>query len=192
MTEKRAPMNADLLRQRRNLLVTSLTLIAVNLAGATLKTDVSVLGTAVEFANPERIVWGAWVLWAYFLIRYWQYLNEEPNLGIHERMDAWIQRHLSVDDPNGFSECNYWVSWRYCIFWSLLIQHKDWDPERWEPAKRDPESEIFKASLTLRSFISVATKTPQFTDYIAPFLVALLPVLLVIWRLFKDWTNTIT
>lgn len=35
--KKHEPMSPDLLRQRRNLLITSLALVAINLAGATLK-----------------------------------------------------------------------------------------------------------------------------------------------------------
>lgn len=61
---KRDSMNADLLRQRRNLLATSLVLIAIHLAGATIKSDVSVLGTPIEFSNPERVIWGVWILLA--------------------------------------------------------------------------------------------------------------------------------
>jgi hypothetical protein len=63
-------MNAYLLRQLRNLLATSLVLMAIHLAGATIKRDVSFLGASIEFSNPERVIWGVWILWAYFFVRY--------------------------------------------------------------------------------------------------------------------------
>lgn len=178
-SEKRPPMSADLLRQRRNLLVTSLALTAIDLAGATLKKDVSVLGTALEFANPERVVWGLWVLWVYFLVRYWQYFNEEPDLGIHQGMEHWINRQISWDEFD--MEYHHWISWRYGIFWTMLKQHKEWENEQWTTSENDPNNKLQKASWTLRAFFSVATKTPRFTDYLVPFFVAAIPLLLSVW-----------
>lgn len=178
---KRDPMSADLLRQRRNLLVTSLVLTAINLAGATLKKDVSVLGASLEFANPERIVWGVWVLWFYFLVRYWQYLNEEPDLGIYEGMRSWILQRFPEDE---FDEYRNWIFWRYGAFWSLCVQHKEWDEDHWKTSPQDPKSKLLKAAWTLRAFFSVAATTPRFTDFVAPFFVALLPLLLAAWSVF--------
>lgn len=181
---KREPMSADLLRQRRNLLITSLVLIAINLAGATVKSDVSVLGASIQFANPERIVWGAWVLWAYFFVRYWQYLNEEPDLGIHQGMERWILRNFPMDEYD--SQFRHWVSWKYVIFWHFRENHEDWDPEDWRISAQDPKSKFRKVIWTFRAFLFVATKTPRFTDYGAPFLVALIPLILVMWNFFQS------
>lgn len=55
---KRQPMSADLLRQRRNLLVASLVLVTINLAGAEIKKKLSVSGAEITFSQPERIIWG--------------------------------------------------------------------------------------------------------------------------------------
>lgn len=179
-SEKRPPMSADLLRQRRNLLVSSLALTAIDLAGATLKKDVSVLGTALEFANPERVVWGLWVLWAYFLVRYWQYFNEEPDLGIHRGMEHWINRRISWDEYD--MEFKHWISWSYGVSWTMLKQHKEWEAEQWTESENDPNNKFLKAFWTLRAFFSVATKTPRFTDYLVPFFVAAIPLLLGVWN----------
>ena len=178
-SDNRPPMSADLLRQRRNLLVTSLALTAIDLAGATLKKDVSVLGASLEFTNPERVVWGLWILWAYFLVRYWQYLNEEPDLGIYEGMGRWILQRFPQDE---FNEYRQWIFWRYGILWTLRIQDKNWEEDRWLDALQDPKSKLLKALWTLRGFLSVATKTPRFTDYVVPFFVAAIPMLLSIWN----------
>lgn len=186
-SEKRPPMSADLLRQRRNLLVSSLALTAIDLAGATLKKDVSVLGTALEFANPERVVWGLWVLWAYFLVRYWQYFNEEPDLGIHQGMEHWINRQISWDEFD--MEFQHWIMWRYGVFWTMLKQHKTWEAEQWTASENDPNNKLQKASWTLRAFFSVATKTPRFTDYLVPFFVAAIPLLLCVWNFLSSKTG---
>ena len=175
-SENHPPMSADLLRQRRNLLVTSLTLTAIDLAGATLKKDVSVLGASLEFTNPERVVWGLWILWSYFLVRYWQYLNVEPDLGIHEGMRRWISQRISWDEFD--VEYRHWLHWKYWILWSVKKQRKEWDSEHWTDSERDPSSKMLKAAWTLRSFLSVATTTPRVTDFFIPFIVAAIPVLL--------------
>ena len=181
---KREPMGADLLRQRRNLLITSLVLIAINLAGATVKSDVSVLGASVQFANPERIVWGAWVLWAYFFIRYWQYLNEEPDLGIHKGMENWIFRKFSWDVSD--NEYEHWIAWRYFIYWNLYEHHERWEDDEWAISSQDPKDIFRKVAWTCLAFFQVATKTPRFTDYGAPFLVALIPLILVVWNFLES------
>ena len=184
-SSKRDPMSADLLRQRRNLLVTSLVLTAINLAGASLKKDVSVLGASLEFSNPERIVWGVWVLWLYFFVRYWQYLNEEPDLGIHKAMGHWILRRFSWDETD--RDYQHWIFWRYCILWSLCEQHESWDSDHWSRSSLEPKSKFRKFIWAFRAFFFVAAKTPRFTDYAVPFIVALTPVLLAAWDLLSSW-----
>lgn len=182
-TEKREPMSADLLRQRRNLLITSLVLIAINLAGAKLKQDVSVLGAAVEFSNPERIVWGAWILWGYFLVRYWQYLNEEPHLGIHEAMGRWIRNQIPTDE---FEQYSYYVVWRFGVLWALYYEDHHSGQDTWHSSKRGPNRALSKGLWTIRAFTSVATKTPRFTDYVVPFFVAAIPLILCFQGFFTS------
>lgn len=182
--KKHEPMSPDLLRQRRNLLITSLALVAINLAGATLKKDDSLFGTSLEFSNPERIIWGIWIIWGYFLVRYWQYFNEEENLGIHKAMGDWIKRKIIFDESD--YEYTYWISWQYLIFWKLLSQHKNAMEYEYSVSNLEPQNKITKAFWTLQAFVSVATKTPRFTDYLMPFLVALCPLLIKLWDIWKS------
>ncbi|WP_313603720.1 hypothetical protein [Comamonas jiangduensis] len=173
-------MSADLLRQRRNLLVTSLVLVAINLAGATLKREVSVMGASLEFSHPERIVWGIWILWGYFLVRYCQYLNEENDLGIHKKMSEWIMARLPFDESD--YEFNYWITWHYLFFWSLIFQEKRYaENDQWSTSQLGPQNLFIKTSWALQALCSVATKTPRFTDYVMPLLVALCPLILKAW-----------
>lgn len=160
-------MNAYLLRQLRNLLATSLVLIAIHLAGATIKRDVSVLGTSIEFSNPERVIWGVWILWAYFFVRYWQYLNEEPDLGLHKGMGRWILDRIPEDE---FGTYSHHVGWECSVFWTLYYEDHESDHDGWYSSKQGPQSAWKKAMWTIRAFTSVATKTPRFTDCVMPFL----------------------
>lgn len=179
--EKRNPMSADLLRQRRNLLVTSLILIAINLAGAKLKSDVSVLGAAIEFSNPERIVWGVWILWAYFLIRYWQYLSEVPDKGFQKGMEIWIfERYQSIHtDPNSQPS----LTWTSNMNWTLM--DGTYIDGRWVTKPMSIKG-WKKAAWSTRAFLSNAIRTPRFTDYLLPFLVALLPLVITAGEYFAS------
>lgn len=183
--KKRDSMNADLLRQRRNLLIISIILISIQIAGVRLKNGISIVGVTIEFTHPERIIWGLWILWLYFLLRYFQYFKEENDLGIHEEMSEWIEKRIPNFDPfkNGFKN---WVEWKFIFFWSIYtsdIQSKNQDQTyKHIKSTQDPNNKIFKLSLSLRSFLHVALKTPRFTDYVLPFFVAFAPLLLIIFN----------
>lgn len=176
-TTKREPMSVDLLRQRRNLLVTSLILIAVNLAGAKLKREISALGAGIEFENPERLLWGVWVLWAYFLARYWQYLSEEPDKGIQNGMADWIKKKYKSRLTT--TESVPVVEWKSNLSW--ILKDGTWTDGIWV-IKEIPIHGLNKVAWTIRAFLSNAIRTPRFTDYLLPFLVALLPLLIAAWE----------
>ena len=105
---KRDPMGADLLRQRRNLLITSLGLTAAQLAGATFQGSASIFGAGITFQEPVNLFYGAWVLWGYFLLRYWQSLGVESDLGISKAVSAWLLARFDLydDDYTTFNAYN--------------------------------------------------------------------------------------
>ncbi len=170
----REPMGADLLRQRRNLLVISLALVAVQLAGATFEGKVSIFGAGITFDHPERLLLGAWVLWGYFLLRYWQYLKQEGGLGIHAAMDRRIFKWCEVDTHDG--EYLFYIWWRGLLSWELCSHRTDEAEERMSRSLRDPESGWLKRCMAVRAFVFVALNT----DYLLPFAVAALPVSLTV------------
>ena len=171
---RREPMGTDLIRQRRNLLVISLGLVAVQLAGATFDSKVSIFGEGITFGHPERLLTGAWVSWTYFLLRYFQYLHEEPDLGLRQGMQEWI--HLRYGDhshnasPEKFSWQSWW-RWEICEVHGNPPDDGDWGPA-W------PKEPRIIALETVRAFTFIAIRTPRFTDYLLPVLVALLPLAL--------------
>lgn len=74
-------MTEGLLRQRRNLMMTSLVIILLSYGGVSIE-EVGALGTKLVFQNKNSLYFGLWTIYSYFLFRYYQYLLEEPDLGI--------------------------------------------------------------------------------------------------------------
>lgn len=74
-------MGEGLLRQRRNLVIISGILIVFDFTSITID-KVNLLGIHFLVGKPENLIIIAWVLWAYFLLRYYQYLRDEPDLKI--------------------------------------------------------------------------------------------------------------
>lgn len=70
------PMSEDLRRQRRNIILISFILCFMKYGGIQI-TKTSVLGAEVQFNNASAIFFGIWLIWIYFLIRYYQYFMQE-------------------------------------------------------------------------------------------------------------------
>lgn len=71
-----APMSEGLRRQRRNLILISCVLCFMKYGGINI-TKTTVLGTEIQFSNSLAIFLGLWVIWIYFLVRYYQYFMQE-------------------------------------------------------------------------------------------------------------------
>ena len=184
-SEDRPSMSADLLRQRRNLLTISLILVAIHLAGASFKDEISILGAGIKFAHPDRLLWGAWVLWAYFMLRYGQYLFDVRDLGIQTSMGDWIaSKHQSTQSLNQHRHFPPSVTWNSPIKWHL--EDGLYIDGRWE-IRPVPITLWTKTIWTVRAFVSTAIRTPRITDYLLPFVVGILPVLLVVWDFFTTF-----
>jgi len=181
---KRMAMSADLLRQRRNLLIVSLALLAVYYTGASFKDEIGAFGSVIKVKHPERMIQGAWVFWAYFLLRYWQYLTDEIKLGIRVQMEGWLLDKFA--DPNLRDGMTYYTwSWRYLVFWEVTIK-RDMDPINKKPPTLRKISLPVKILATTRAFIHVSLTTPKFTDYLLPYCVAALPVIAAAIKYFNS------
>lgn len=84
-------MSPDLIRQRRNLMIVSVTIIFLRFGGVTVE-KVGAMGLELNIANRAALYVGLWMLFLYFLIRYYQYFMQESNHGIRteflSKMDA--------------------------------------------------------------------------------------------------------
>lgn len=76
-------LSAGLLRQRRNLMVSSLVLIFFYHSGAKLGMA-TLLGMQITFDNPNAVITFLWVFQVYYLFRYYQYFRQEPDLQIRK------------------------------------------------------------------------------------------------------------
>lgn len=71
-------MSPDLIRQRRNLMIVSMTIIFLRFGGVTVE-KVGAMGIELKISNPAALYVGLWVLFLYFLLRYYQYFMQETN-----------------------------------------------------------------------------------------------------------------
>ena len=69
-------MDEAFIRQRRNLLVTSLIVFLISYSGIELSNQVIIFGTKFNIQNPLVIYFTIWMMLFYFLLRYIQYFNE--------------------------------------------------------------------------------------------------------------------
>jgi hypothetical protein len=62
-------------RERRLLLGVSVVLLANELLGVTISKSAETLGLHFEINNPERLLWGVWLIWLWTIACYMQQLN---------------------------------------------------------------------------------------------------------------------
>lgn len=150
-------MGADLLRQRRNLLITSLGLTAAQLAGATFQGSASIFGAGITFQEPVNLFYGAWVLWGYFLLRYWQYLGEESDLGISKAVSAWLLARFDLYDDDYDDGTRYWIGFRLPDIWVLYAYNEQRDdPDMSSKSSLDVQNSFIKICLFIRAYLVVA------------------------------------
>jgi hypothetical protein len=171
-------MSDGLLRQRRNLMLVSCMLILFDGAGAKLE-KVSVLGNELTAARPLALAIGAWIVWAYLLVRYLQYLGAEGNLGItdaiDEKMLGYVKSARSLTPlVDEIGQQPYWVLAPVApLRWKVTLQH--YSPE--SSSVLESVHEItFLSGLwwRLRAIVSVSWRTPKVTDYVLPLMLAAL------------------
>lgn len=78
-------LSESLLRQRRNLLITSLLLFFLHQSGASIE-GLSISGANIKLSNPKAIYQGLWLLFFYFNFRYFQHYLDE---GRHKLNSKW-------------------------------------------------------------------------------------------------------
>ena len=185
-------MNADLLRQRRNLIAISAVLLIFDFAKVTI-TKVSVLGTELLVGNAQVLIISAWILWAYFLLRYYQYWRVEPDQHIRDtfkqQLDKYARsysRATPIQDTYGQAYDNYKISRTAFARWTYTLQ--GYDPAEGGikdgPTKSLPAWRLAVWSVKSAAFVYV--QTPHATDHVLPFALAiavLITALCTKWQL---------
>lgn len=171
-------MNADLLRQRRNLIAISAILLIFDFAQVKI-TKVSVLGTELLVGNVQVLMFCAWALWAYFTLRYYQYWRAEPNRHIRDAFRHQLDRYARsytkarpIQDEFGGMSDHYKILRTGFISWAYIFQ-------RYEPTKDEMTDGLTMDLPALRlavwlvkSAFFVCVQTPHATDHILPFVLA--------------------
>ncbi len=180
-------MTGGLLRQRRNLFITSVVIIFLRFGGVQVK-KITLLGTELSFDKIEVLYVGIWIAFLYFLVRYYQYFKQEPDLGIMEefwgKMNALSFRSLREEATKQYpSSENYGGEFQF----SQLKKTAPFIRQGSVVVSRNEsgEQEMEKYSIDIRKYSSkllvagvhVVVHRSMITDYFLPFLVALIALL---------------
>jgi len=181
-------MSPDLLRQRRNLIAISSVLIVFDFAQVSI-TKISVLGTELLVGDARTLLFFAWMIWAYSLLRYYQYLRAEGDLkitaafqgGIDARLFPYVFRKIQKDRTGQISRMRTGLHWRY------VVAEYDNQTGTVQPLHTGPIPLIYMLWWGLRSAFEVAVHTPKATDHILPILLAIAAPVLK----FAKWSGGI-
>lgn len=140
---------------------------------------INLLGTELLVGRPEIVFSIAWILWAYFLLLYYQYLRLEQDLEIcssfkshlYEQADKYSklspQRGKSGEVYNDFS-----LNRSGMLKWNYVLHYHD--PVEGESKEAINKEIPFRHMLllTLKSFFYVSFNTAKITDHVLPILLA--------------------
>ena len=177
-------MTESLRRQRRNLIITSLIIVFILYSEVEIS-KINILGIEIVTPNQNALTNILWIIWAYFLIRFYQYLKVEPTEGFVDNFkkkfhDSSYQIVMSHVNPNKkypkFTIGDYSI-WRLrrASFFKWVLPITEYDPERGE--KVEIGSEVVPTFVLLRQSLKAIghtiAHTPKFSDNVLPFLLAL-------------------
>lgn len=176
-------MTNDLLRQRRNLLIMSIGLLLFEFAHMSVA-KVSILGTELLVGDPTMLKIFAWVLWAYFLLRYYQYLKSDNDAGIKQHAD----KHFKFLATQHVLRANGWKSLQGEVMISRQRLH--WRYTVFEMLSGD-KVEVGQGELPLvriwwwklRTYLHITVHTPKVTDHVLPFVLAIATPLVIVGRM---------
>lgn len=169
-------MDPDLLRQRRNVIGISSILLLFDFADVTIS-KIGILGTDLLVGNVRVLMWTAWVVWAYFLLRYYQYWRTQSNQTVRT---AYRQQMQNIGNQywyaNKATSANLgrqphvekisFLRWQVVV--SEYVPHKGGSIE-----EKYPVPMWRSASWALKSAWHVAAHTHHATDHVLPFALAL-------------------
>ena len=191
-------------RQRRDLFVISAALIFAQLANIEIH-KLSLLGTDLEIHNSIFVARAAWVLWGYWLVRYFQALNDLPSGTIAGKyLDLLPIRATAISRPDAIGETAKQISSKNAKgTWQPLPPqpiahggHSIGYNVRWTLQAGDVTGKTHAFAhefnvnfngrkltlLKIRTFIYAVLWTQTFTEYFLPPVFALCPVIIWLYR----------
>jgi len=185
-------MNADLLRQRRNLIVLSLVLLIFSVSDTTIGRKVSVLGAELVVGNPEVLKPLAWVFWGYFLLRYYQYWRAEPGSPIRVAFRAKYESYLLAPYPaKNFAGGEYRVEnislsadRLGLLRWEVNVRGFHVTEGAFKLIEKKAVGRWTAFCLAIRAALHVGLNTRHATDHVLPFVLAVAAPVVAVLRAF--------
>lgn len=182
-------MTNDLLRQRRNLLITSIGLLLFDFAHMSIA-KVSILGTELLVGDPIVLKVFAWAMWAYFLLRYYQYFNAEGGTGLKPTVNSFFRSkaiQYALRATGRTSLLGDFDITKNGIRWSYSIREHGSLP--YAPSGEPKHEEKGALPLmrtwwwTLHAYLHLALHTHKITDHALPFALAVATPLVIAGRM---------
>jgi hypothetical protein len=142
------------LRQRRNLLTITLSLMAIKLGDISLAKNIKILGTSAQIGNPELFIPALFVTQFYLTWRFLQYIWSDDAYGHLDRQlsnyrkemyRSWFHKQIMKNLPKGVSV--------------LSKSPKHEDLARSHPKRFDFEVEYIEGEQNLKCAMSFPNKT---------------------------------
>jgi hypothetical protein len=185
------------IRQRRNLIVISLILLFAETSNLSL-TKINLFGNELLIPSPVTVNYALWVAFLYWLLRYWQYYRHVDGSDqfrkaykgrLNMAFEECFRRKEESADPSVFAISSF--NLRHRSMKRIDVQYLKHIVVKENP-RQTTQAEV-KDSLTffhlvmprIRSMIYIIVNTRLATEYILPFVIALLPVGYKIGELIK-------
>lgn len=165
----------DILRQRRNLVAMSCLLIVFDLAKVKVA-KVGVLGTDLVVGDVRVLAISMWVLWAYFLLRYYQFWRKErPHLSsaIYEQVGQYASNYAYARNlPGTQNNSPSLQRSRWIRGWQIEVQSYKPGTGGVVTESITPVSPFMALFWKFRAWLRIGIHTPHFTEYALPFVLA--------------------
>jgi len=180
-------MSSSLLRQRRNLIVTSLIVLFILFTEVEVS-KINLFGIEVNTPNPDSLMIVLWIIWGYFLVRFYQYSRVESasgivaefmkmvdSMGARVLVDCIIKKHpeykLVLEDYSFF-----FLQRKSFLKWDLPVMQYD--------SVKGEKIEVYREKVGLSLIFPPVFKagwhvfmhTPRVTDYAFPYALAMVTI----------------
>lgn len=174
-------MDSGLLRQRRNLIAISSVLIIYDFAAIKIN-QIGWMGTSIEVGNPVALSVIIWMVWFYFLVRYYQYWSEDKSSYIWIDLTEMVRfkAHVYCSEKHGIDKNTSWNGTASLERKRLFSWHAIAIKER--GANEKPERKNYSIPIlllmwwSLAAFVTYCVNKKHVTEHLLPFALAIVAV----------------
>jgi hypothetical protein len=162
---------------RRNLIAISMFLIVFDLSTSTLD-KVALFGMDLRVERPRALIWLAWLVWFYFVVRYLQYLFAETDLQtkgrrFNERIHEYAKDWAAVPEQDSSDGQPAIKLVRERFHWNLIIEGYDISAGSKKVEDVQSVSLIRMCLWNIRAATYMTICTQYVTDFVLPLLIAI-------------------